>query len=159
MRLRRVVAGTAAVATVACGAGAVPAAGADNFTAQANAICQRSLVDLRALGEPSADHIAGYMRKTLVVATRQYREIGRLHPPSSKRRAVRRALALARPQIKIVREAIRALDAGKDPQAVVRRMGRRLDPLSAREDRLWRQVGADRCTFDSSGETTYQPAA
>ena len=158
--LRRPIAGLAAVGAAAliagCGGGS-DTSSADDFRAQADEICADANERIGTLTAPGpAAEVLPYLRAGLPIQAEELERIRALDPPEDLRADFEEATDLLQQRQDAIGQAADRIEAGEDPEAVIRDVGPEIArlregarqgagdrPVGLRRRRRWRHDGRD----------------
>jgi hypothetical protein len=121
-----------------------------SFAGRADAVCKTAQRRIKAVPQPSAaSGLVAYFDKVLAIVVPQVHRIQALALPTTKTATARAVLQIQDQDLALIRSTRRALTPGADFTSVFQTFEKKSKPLSAREDRLWRKLGADVCASSS----------
>lgn len=159
---RRSLAGLVAVgATVliaGCGGGS-DSLSAEEFRAQADAICADANREIEAIAEPtSAEQFLTYIQAALPIQRAQLDRLAALEPPDDLQAGFDAGVAAIRQQIDAIDGAGARIEGGEDATAVVAEVTPTLESLNEQSDAAAQSLGLTVCGSDAN-ETPTTPVA
>lgn len=156
---RRSTAGLAVVGAVAliagCGGGSDDSLSADEFRAQADAICADTTRETDALASPtSADELLAYLKDGQRVQGAGLEKLKALEPPSDLKDDWDKALSLQDDRTETIDAAIARIEGGEDPQEVVAEIEETVTKQNDEMDALAQGIGLKVCGADDEDEPT-----
>jgi hypothetical protein len=120
---------------------------ANRYRLAAGRVCEDLDRRIAAIVPPAGPRdYAPYLERVLEIGTPALGRLGAIDPPPALARQARRAVALARAELALIRTAARAVRASPDPARTLDLQQRRIDRLVAREDAAWIALGIPACT-------------
>lgn len=155
---RRSAAGLAVVGVVAliagCGGGSDDTLSADEFRAQADAICADTTREGDALAEPtSAAEVLAYLQEGQRVQGAGLEKLKELKPPSDLEGDWQKALDLQDERTEAIDGAITRIEGGEDPEAVVSDINAEVNAKNDEMDTLAQGIGLTVCGADDEDGT------
>jgi hypothetical protein len=153
---RRPLAGLAVLGAAAliagCGGGS-DSLSADEFREQADAICAEGDEATDALTAPTTpDQVLPFLRTGLPITDEQRERIAALDPPDELQATFDEAQELNQQRRDLVQQAVDRIEAGEDPEAVLRELDPQLDQLQAEARAKARELGLAVCGADEDDE-------
>jgi hypothetical protein len=156
--LRRPLAGLAAVGAAAliagCGGGS-DTSSADDFRAQADEVCADANERIGTLTEPGPPaEVLPYLQAGLPIQAEELERIRALDPPEDLRADFEEATDLLQQRQDAIQQAADRIEAGEDPEAVIRDVGPEITRLRDEARAKARELGLSVCGADAAGATT-----
>ena len=156
---RRPLAGLAVLGAAAliagCGGGGSDSLSADEFREQADAICAEGDEATDALTTPTtADQVLPFLQTGLPISDEQRDRIAELDPPDDLQATFDEAQDLNQQRRDLLQQAVDRIEAGEDPEAVLRELEPELDRLQEESRAKARELGLTVCGADDDGTTT-----
>ena len=154
---RRPLAGLAVLGAAAliagCGGGGSDSLSADEFREQADAICADGDEATDALTAPTTpEQILPFLQTGLPISDEQRERIAALDPPDELQATFDEAQELNQQRRDLVQQAVDRIEAGEDPEAVLRELDPQLDQLQAEARAKARELGLAVCGADEDDE-------
>jgi hypothetical protein len=155
--LRRPIAGLAAVGAAAliagCGGGSDTSSA--DVRAQADEICADANERIGALTEPGpAAEVLPYLRAVLPIQAEELERIRALDQPEDLRADFEEATDLLQQRQDAIEQAADRIEAGEDPEAVIREVGPEITRLRDEARAKAQEIGLSVCGADGAGATT-----
>lgn len=159
---RRSAAGLAVVGAIAliagCGGGSDDSLSADEFRAQADAICADTTRETDALTAPtSADGVLQYLKDGQAASDTGLDKLKELKAPSDLDGDWQKALELHQQRAELINGAITRIENGEDPQTVINAVDDEVSQTNDELDGLAKDLGLKACVDeddDPTGTTT-----
>jgi small-conductance mechanosensitive channel len=156
---RRPLAGLAVLGAAAliagCGGGGSDSLSADEFREQADAICADGDEATDALTAPTTpEQILPFLQTGLPISDEQRERIAALDPPDELQAAFDEAQDLNQQRRDLLQQAVERIEAGEDPEAVLRELDPQLDQLQEESRAKARELGLAVCGADDDDGTT-----
>lgn len=116
----------------------------EEFTQQADAICEEANERVEALGQPSSpDELAAIAAQAVAIQEQALDALRELRPPEDIEERYEQALDLVRQQADLGRELVDAAEEGN--QARVTELLAEIEPLNRQADEIAREIGLVDC--------------